>query len=193
MGNIYYQEDYGVKDDVKAYYWFTQSEEDGNIYASYKLGKIDYNRKDYQKAVIHFSKCNDRYSHYYLGKMYLDPDGNIFDPQRGINYMKKSAEEENSFAELNLGILYLKGDVVPRDIKESKEWLTKAAEHGNGFADEMIKNMENRNWFHAKQHIRTGVSLYTAINKMKRGLKSEWEKTRLQREHDRMIEQTIDN
>lgn len=44
-----------------------------------------------------------------------------------------------------------------------------------------------------QEHILKGVSIQSAIAKMKRGLKSEWEKARLEREHELMVQQGRDD
>ena len=50
------------------------------------------------------------------------------------------------------------------------------------------KKEYNRKYAARKQGNRLSVS----ISKLKKGLKSEWEKTKLQREHDRMIENSLE-
>lgn len=134
---------------------------------------------------------NDMYAHYYLGKIFLNSDKKnpCYSPKKGIAYLEQSAKEGNSFAELALGITYLQGKEVRRDIKKGKDWLKQAKEHGNVYAGEILKNMRNTNY---QEKIHFGVSLTTAVNKMKKGLKSEWEKAILQREHDRMVEQSLE-
>lgn len=194
LGKIYFDEKYGVKDDDKAYSWFSKSAEQGNTHALYRMGRIDYARGNYQRALENFEACTDMYSHYYMGKIFLDneKENPYFDVKKGIDYMKLSAQEGNSAAEASLGVLFLKGEVVTRDIGKAKEWFTKAAEHGNEFAGKMVEDMKNGQWYFPRHHIFMGVSITTALSKMKQGLKSEWEKSRLQREHDRMVEQSID-
>lgn len=195
LGKIYYDEKYGVKNDTEAYRWFLESAGQGNRHASYQLGKIDYSRGNYQSAIKHFQQMEDAYSFYYLGKIYLENEkGNpFFDVKKGISYMEQSAKEGNSYAELSLGILYLKGDLQSRDINKAKDWLGKAAEHGNIFANDILKDISSNKTYYPKSHILYGVSLSTALNKMKKGLKSEWEKVRLEREHRQLIEQSIDD
>lgn len=192
LGKLYREEQYGIQNDDKAYFWFSKAEAEGNDYASFQLGKIDYNRRNYPQAIRHFETSGDPYSHYYLGKIYLDKSGTVFRPKKGIAYLKQSAAEGNSFAELGMGLLYLKGDVVDRNISEAERWLDQAAEHGNGIADEIRQEIRNRDSYRPKQHIVRGMFLEAAIRRMKHGLKSEWEKNRMEREHEQMVEQAID-
>lgn len=191
LGSIYRKDEYGMRDDGEAYYWYQQAEEKGNVHASYQLGKMDYEKKQYREAASHFVRSSDMYAHYYLGKIYLDKEGEMYDPQKGIEYMKLSAGEGNSFAELNLGWTFLKGEAVQRDRNEAEKWFREAAGHGNEQAEKILEEMKNGKHYYAKQHIRKGVSLQKAVSRMKKGMKSEWERARMEREHARMVEQSI--
>lgn len=191
LGGLYRKEEYGMQDDRKAYYWYQQAEEKGNVHASYQLGKMDYEKKQYREAACHFARSDDMYAHYYLGKICLDKEGGMYDPQKGIEYMKQSAGEGNSFAELNLGWTFLKGEAVRRDRKEAEKWFRQSADHGNEQAAKILEELEKGKHYYAKHHIRKGVSLQKAVSRMKKGMKSEWERARMEREHARMVEQAI--
>lgn len=187
LGNIYAAEQYGIKDEEKAVFWYQKAEKAGNEFAGYKLGKIYYEKGDYARAAEYFEKCSNQFSHYYLGKMYLDKESGIYDPVKGIGHLLQSAREGNSYAELSLGILCMKGDVVDRDMDKARGWLQRSAEHGNEFAETILGNMDNPVPVHHSQGVARGVSLAGAISKMKQALKSEWEKQKLMREHERMM------
>ena len=88
VGREYYR---GEKIEInmeKAERFLNMASEQDNEFASYILGKINYERKDYEKAEKEFMKCSNEYlkpySEYYLGKMYLDKDGSVFNAQKGI-------------------------------------------------------------------------------------------------------------
>lgn len=185
LGSIYRNEKYGLKDDGKAYHWFLQAEEQGNTHASYQLGKMDYENKRYKEAAAHFDKCGDSYAAYYLGRIHLEKNSGMFDPRKGIRYLERAAQEGNSYAELSLGWIYLKGEAVPENRQEAENWFQQAAEHGNEQAGKILKEM------HTRHHIRKGVSLQGAVSRMRKGMKSEWERARLEREHARMVEQSL--
>ncbi len=51
-----------------------------------------------------------------------------------INEWAALAAEGNATAQLNLGIMYAKGEGVPQDDKSSVKWLRRAAESGNAVA-----------------------------------------------------------
>lgn len=194
LGKLYYDESYGMRNDNEAYRWFQQSAKEGNIRAVYQMAKIEYGQGKFKDAVTKFEMVDDSYSHYYLGKIYLDDSkrNNCFNPKLGIKYLEQSAWEGNAFAELTLGITYLQGKSVRRDIALAKSWLSKASEHGNQYADELMKNVHGRNNIMNTMQLHLGISLSTAVSKMKKGLKSEWEKTKLQREHELMIDQNLE-
>ena len=102
LGKIYYDEKYGLKDDTKAYYWFEKSAKEGNIRAAYQMAKIDYGKQNYINAAKLFQKVDDVYSHYYLGKIYLDESkGNpLYNPQKGLKYLRQASSEGNTFASM---------------------------------------------------------------------------------------------
>lgn len=190
LGNIYSAESYGINDIEKAYEWYGKAEAGGNTFASYKMGKIDYKNENYREAVLHFSKCNDMYSDYYMGRMYLEKKGGIFEPEKGLEYLRSSAQKGNSFAELEMGFVYLKGDVVNRSIPRAEEWFARASEHGNEIASEMLDKMREGKKIRAGNHVHRGMNVAAALRRMKQGLKSEWEKAKLEREHEQMMKRS---
>ena len=54
---------------------------------------------------------------------------------------RKSAEQNFSPAQNNLGVCYAEGIGIAKDISKAKYWLKKAAENGNKFAQFNIKIM----------------------------------------------------
>ena len=192
LGKVYYDEKYGLKNDTKAYHWFEKSAKEGNNRATYQMAKIDYEKQNYMNAAKLFQKVDDVYSHYYLGKIYLDESkGNpLYNPKKGLMYLKQASSEGNTFASMAIGLSYLRGEGVKRDVKTAKDWLNLASGQGNEYASEILKKINSNHL--GRPQIKIGVSMTTAISKMKKGLKSEWEKTKLQREHDRMIENSLE-
>lgn len=53
---------------------------------------------------------------------------------KALEWIKKSADQENAMAERTLGELYYTGTIVTKDEKTALEWLTKAGEHGDSIA-----------------------------------------------------------
>ena len=176
LGKVYYDEKYGLKNDTKAYHWFEKSAKEGNNRATYQMAKIDYEKQNYTNAAKLFQKVDDVYSHYYLGKIYLDESkGNpLYNPKKGLMYLKQASSVGNTFASLAIGLSYLRGEGVKRDVKTAKDWLNLASGQGNEYASEILKKINSNH--SGRPQIKIGVSMTTAISKMKKGLKSEWEK-----------------
>ena len=189
LGAIYESEEYGLQNLEKARFWYQKAEDKNNEFASYRLGKMDYQEKNYVSAIKHLEKCNQEYSNFLLGKIYLDPDSGMVDLEKGIFYMTKSADAGNSYAELSLGILYLKGEIVNQDLEEAQKWFTRSASHGNEYAQNILDNPFKP--YGKYQSVRSGVSLMSTINRMKKGLENGWQKRQNIREHDQMVEQAV--
>lgn len=190
LGKIYNSDEYGMQDIDKAIYWYEKAENAGNEFASYNLGKIYYEQGDYNQAILKFEKCQNEFAYYYIGKIYLDKDGTVFNPDKGIEYMLKSAEMGNQYAELSLGFIYLKGEVVQRDKAVAKEWFEKAATQGNELAEEILNNFDNyaNKSSYRTRSIYSASVLSKAIQAMKKSMKEEWQKRQNEREHDMLLE-----
>lgn len=85
------------------------------------------------------------------------------------------------------------GNAILKEIRDydKQEKGTRGSEmtpKGKNTLDHKEKKEYNRKYAARKQGNRLSVS----ISKLKKGLKSEWEKTKLQREHDRMIENSLE-
>lgn len=196
MGNIYYQGTYTEKDIDKAVYWYEKAENSGNEYASFRLGKIYYEQKDYEKAISHFEKCDNDNALYLMGKMYLDKDSNIFNSEKGIGYMLEAAEKGNQYAQVNMGLLYLKGDVVKPHRDKAREWFETARDNGSEFARQILSDWNRKGNYNNQVNLnlllrsgkRRGMILSASVQALKRAMKSEWQKKRNEMEHDRLVE-----
>jgi len=56
-----------------------------------------------------------------------------------VRWFRRAADQRDAQAQLNLGLLYFKGDGVPRDHLQAREWLALAAENGNERARELVR------------------------------------------------------
>ncbi len=56
------------------------------------------------------------------------------DIYKSISYLEQSAEQGNQFAQYQLGIIYLKGDVAEQNFSLAYDYLYQAAEQDNQFA-----------------------------------------------------------
>ena len=197
IGKIYNNGKYIERDEEKSMYWFGRASEQNNEYAAYQLGKIYYDKKDYPNSEQQFLKCENEsikpYSDYYLGKMYLDKDGKLFNPEKGIEYMERSAEAGNNTASFIIGITYLKGKVVKEDRTLGRQWIERAANEGNEYASEFLKNINQKsnNRGIGLRHARAMI-LSNATRALKKALKDEWQKRQNVREHEKLVEESID-
>lgn len=60
-----------------------------------------------------------------------------FDEEAG-QYFLKSAEQNNAYAQLRLGGMYVEGQGVKADLHEARKWMSRAAEQGNKSAIETL-------------------------------------------------------
>ena len=82
----------------------------------------------YEKAALASESYNSRRAQFQLGYIYATKEGNFHEATK---WFRKCAEAGNPTAQLNLALLYYKGDGVERDWKEAANWYRKAAEAGD--------------------------------------------------------------
>ena len=69
-----------------------------------------------------------------MGNCYANGKGIKKDEAKAFEWYKKSAEQGNSDAQLNLGNCYMNGRGVEKDEVKAFEWYQKAAEKRNSYA-----------------------------------------------------------
>ena len=65
---------------------------------------------------------------YSLARLYLSGRGLKMDPQRGMEWLQKAAEQNHGEAQNQLGLLYLSGVGVTRDCQRAGEWFSRVSE-----------------------------------------------------------------
>lgn len=152
-----------------------------------KMPDVNRNLWNYNNPIMHSLKKEiDQLSSSYLEKYHKD-DWMQF--QKMIAEQAEKYKEayggESDYAEGKTQDLYTRmGNAILKEIREyDKE-------------EKMLQH--NQNLGHGGRgkpgsRIQTGLNVTFCISRMKRALKSEWEKSRLTREHDRMMEQSIDD
>lgn len=138
LGNIYSTEKYGMYDLKTAKNWYMKSENLGNEIASYKLGKLYLKENEIKKSVMHLEKSNNKFSWYTLGKIYLDNESEMFNADKGINYMEQAAKEGNVFAQYIAGKEYYKGKIVNVNYEKAILYLSQASNQDNEFASYIL-------------------------------------------------------
>ena len=105
--------------------------------AAYQLGKCWRDGMgvlpDDGRAELWFRRAAEAgydFSQYALGKL-LQSQNRV---EEVVTWYKKAAAQENSWAAYRLGKLYLRGEIVPKDVPRAVEYLTASAEQGNQYA-----------------------------------------------------------
>ena len=183
VGKEYYSGEITEHNTDKAIYYLNKASLQNNEFASYVLGKIYKDNNQYAKAEAEFQKCSNeyikQYAEYHLGKMYLDKEGEIYNPEKGIEHLEKSYEGGNSTAAFSLGIMYLKGESVNQNKTLGMVWIEKAAKEGNEYAKEFLNNNINNFKGDAKRFnagITHAMILNNAAQFLKKALKDEWQR-----------------
>lgn len=126
----------------KAIKLFQEAGELKNTYALFSLAKIYLKSDDselHEKAVqiltdLHRERPDDDMISYSLGKVYLNEKTHFYDISKAIEYLKKSANSENQFAQYQLGKIYSSPDFGIIDYSLAISYLNNSAAQGNDFA-----------------------------------------------------------
>lgn len=134
----FYQEGWGVKRDyfqaVELYKEGVENEnEQAMVYLAYMyqyglgIEKNEAMSKNlFEKAIRKGSSLGQ----YYYGKFLIE--ASIKDYEQGIKYLKKSAKQKNTDAQIYLAKLYLEGKVVDKSFNTARKWYEIAIEEGSG-------------------------------------------------------------
>lgn len=151
VGNMY---DFGEsvpRDYEQAFIWYKKAAEQGHPDAEYNLAVFYADgkgtKRDYEKAIEWFSKSAKRGNQkaqqealnlsHELAERYNEEAFLAFDAQRILNAIKLfelSGKYGNTNAYLNLGIMFIQGKVVEKNVLKAKDYLSKAIERGNAQA-----------------------------------------------------------
>ena len=131
----------------------TESADNGFTPAQYLVGKLLYRgevvMRDIGRALLYLEQAAEKenaYAAYLAGKIRLTEEG-FKDVPKAVRLFQIAAAQQNSFAEFQLGSLYLRGKDVVRNEREAIRWLTLSAEHGNPYAAQLLHSIKsNQNW-----------------------------------------------
>lgn len=160
VGNMY---DFGEsvpRDYKQAFIWYKKAAEQGHPDAEYNLAVFYADGKgteqDYEKAIEWFSKSANRGNQkaqqevltlsHELAERYNEEAFQAFDAQRisdAIKLFELSGKYGNTNAYLNLGIMFIQGKVVEKNVLKAKEYLSKAMERGNAQAKQIYDMIIN--------------------------------------------------
>ncbi|PKC60805.1 HCP-like protein [Rhizophagus irregularis] len=150
LNNLGFCYQYGmgkVKDDFKAFEFYLQSAEGGNLGAQNNLGYCYQNGigiiKDEKKAIEWYLKAangGNLEAQFNLGICYQYGIGVDEDSKKAFIWYYKSAKEEYSPAQNMLGNCYEDEIGTENDLEKAVYWYKKAAENGNKFAQYNLGN-----------------------------------------------------
>ena len=105
--------------------------------------------RDIGRALLYLEQAAEKenaYAAYLAGKIRLTEEG-FKDVPKAVRLFQIAAAQQNSFAEFQLGLLYLRGKDVARDEREAIRWLALSAEHGNSYAARLLHSIKSgQNW-----------------------------------------------
>jgi TPR repeat protein len=101
------------------------------------------NQKDNADTVLELAESGDSEAQFALGLAFAG-SGDRFDSAEAIRWYLKAAEQSHARAQYNLGLMYLKGQGVPRDKALSRLWMSKAANLGDAGAQYEFGMREHR-------------------------------------------------
>lgn len=153
LGKIYDNPEYDINNQDKALEYYKKSAERNNKNACYILGEKLLETSDINKmkrGIEWLEKSADLgndYAAYKLGNIYGEK-GKIYNPEKAIEWLDKAAQEGNVLAQYKLGILYLKGEIVDKDINIAEKYLkmvidqaesSQSKEEAKGFNQDIIE------------------------------------------------------
>lgn len=138
LARSFYDSDGALHSQEAAFKYWAYASELGEAQADYEVGQIYANGngvdQDIEKALEYFKKAIDGGSIDALTSMsyWLDLHGDyIEDFGSPADYALRGAEENNKYAQQNLGYFYRSERHVKKDSEQSYFWYLKSAENGN--------------------------------------------------------------
>src|SRR5471032_1189211 len=91
--------------------------------------------REAMKALQHAADAGSSEANHRLGLVFAEGlAGTARNDQRGAEYFEKAANAGHRRAQINIGILYFRGQGVARDLVQARAWLEKAAADGDPYA-----------------------------------------------------------
>lgn len=91
-------------------------------------------------ALVHYAQSGNQHAQFFLAKRLKAQN----DSKAAAFWYEQAAKEGVAPAQLNLGIMYLKGDGVPFDIITARAWLEKAAHLGDNRASYTLAILDEK-------------------------------------------------
>ena len=201
-------------DKEKGEAYIKQSAEQGNVFAKYYFNelkmtdKIDLSKeneiinylyinstiknKDYKclstvEQAIPMLEDRKMISNtkYAIGKLYLT-DYKQCDTQKGMKYLRESAELNNQYAQYTLGTTYYYGNNgIKRNETKGLQYLKQSRDNGNVYAQQQLVNIERKKFVRNN----TGRNLNNVINGLKKSLKKNVQDFLNEQQHELLLRQ----
>lgn len=84
------------------------------------------------------AQTGNKWSQYALAKLLLDHEDEHFNPEKAVEWLIESAQQNYTVAKYKLGKIFLKGEDVPKDVEYALRWLEEAVEDGNSYAEYLL-------------------------------------------------------
>ena len=109
----------------------------------YEKGVAAYKKKDYFGALKFLLPLGDKGNNkadFMIGKVLLDKNAGPVDPMKAVFWLKRAADNGHLESQTELGLMYLKGDVIEKDLQVASSWLLEATQNkGLASTDEDAK------------------------------------------------------
>lgn len=106
--------------------------------------------------------------------------------KEGVDILKSQSEQGNTFAQNKIAMLYLKGEVVDRDVKKAEDYFKRSAKSGNTFAKKMLSNINEKYLYGFGDNSHCERDLRIAAAHLKRSLKNNYESWRNMQEYEKL-------
>ena len=138
------------------------------------------------------------YAQYKLGKLFIEKESSIYNPEKAIEYYKMASEQGNDFADVALGFIYYRGNGVKEDRVIALDYFKKAADAGNDVGKKMVSKIEEKilkPYQQKGKHLpmlfrnKAAYDVERALRKLERALDDTLQKEQIIRKHERFLEQ----
>ena len=123
------------QDYVQAAVWFHKAALQGNSGAQNNLGSLYCSGQG-----VHDDTQGSLW--YGLWEHPSPPTQGVYHFSEAVYWYREAANQGNSYAQTNLGLLYERGQGVPKDYTQARYWYRKAAAQGNGNAKDKLSLIE---------------------------------------------------
>lgn len=110
---------------------------------------LDVSRFEIMDISLLTSQANsgNHHAQFFLAKRLQKGEGVAKDPAKAVYWYTKAAEQDIAPAQLNLGLMYLRGEGVTASMSEGRKWLERATHLGDNrasYALAMIDEKQSR-------------------------------------------------